>query len=129
MSNLPLYLAYVGTAIALLAAFTVLYTLITPYHEYSLIRQGNKAAAYSLGGTQIGLGLVLASTAAHSVGVLDLAMWGAVGMGFQLAVFVVATLLLKGFKEGMEQGRESYGIALGAMSITVGLINAGALTY
>jgi len=120
-------LAYVGTALALLAGFTAIYTLITPYRELALIRAGNKAAAISLGGTQIGFGLVLASTASHSISLLDMAVWAAVALAFQLVAFFVATLLLQGFREGIEADKESYGIALAAISITVGLVNAGAV--
>lgn len=129
MSNLPLYLAYVSTAVALLVGFTAIYMYITPYREIALIREGSRTAAISLGGTMIGFGVVLASTAAHSVNVMDLALWGSVALAFQVAVFFIVTLVLKGFKQGMEEGKESYGIALAAMSITMGLINAGAVTY
>ena len=128
MSSLPNYLAYVGTAVALLAGFTALYTFVTPYREFALIRQGNKAAAVSLGGTLIGFGIVLCSAAAHSVSLGGMAMWAAVAMAFQLGVFYAATLLLRGFRAGIEAGEESYGLTLAALSITMGLINAGAIT-
>ena len=36
-------------SLALLAAFIAVYIAITPHHEMALIRQGNKAAALSLG--------------------------------------------------------------------------------
>lgn len=129
MSNLPLYLAYVGTAVALLVVFTAIYVVITPYREFTLIRNGNKAAAISLGGTQIGFGLVLASTASHSVSLTDMAMWAAVALAFQLGAFFVVALILKEFREAIESGKESYGILLAAISITVGLINAGAVSF
>lgn len=128
MSSLTLYLAYVGTAIALLVVFTALYILITPYREISLIRQGNKTAAISLGGTLIGFGLVLASTAAHSISLLDMAMWAAVALAFQVIVFFVTAQVLRDLKTGIEADRNSYGIVLAALSITMGLINAGAVT-
>lgn len=129
METLPLYLAYVATCAGLLVAFTAIYAAITPYHELSLIRAGNKAAAFSLGGVVIGFALALASTAAHSVGLLDLAAWGAVALACQVAVFFAVTALLKGFREGIESGNEAFGLALGAVSVAVGLINAGAVTY
>lgn len=128
LSTLPLYLAYVGTALALLIGFTAVYMFITPYRELHLIRQGNCAAAYSLGGTLIGFALVLSSTAAHSANILDMAVWGAVAMGFQVLVFVAASFALTELRTGMEADKTSYGVALGAMSIAMGLINAGAVT-
>ncbi len=129
MDTLPLYLAYLGTCVGLLVAFTVVYTAITPYREFSLIRDGNKAASISLGGTLIGFGVALASTASHSIGVLDLAIWGTIALACQIGVFFVATLLLPGLRQGIEADRNSYGITLAAMAITMGLINAGAVSY
>ncbi len=129
MSNLPLYLAYVVTALGLLGAFTAIYVYITPYHELALIRAGNRTAAFSLGGVLIGFGLVLASTVAHSVNLLDMALWGGVALAFQILVFLLAALLLKELRAGIEADKHSYGITLAAMSIATGLINAGAVTY
>lgn len=129
VETLPLYLAYVSTCIALMAFFAALYIRITPYREMALIRAGNRAAAVSLGGTLIGLALVLASVATHSVGLLDLLLWGVVALAFQLLVYFVTNLLLPDFRQGIEAGRDSYGIFLAALSVAVGLINAGAVSY
>ena len=129
LSTLPLYLAYVATAVGLLGGFTVVYMYITPYHEVRLIRAGNRAAAFSLGGVLIGFGLVLASTAAHSVNLLDMVLWGAVALAFQILVFFATALLLKDLRAGIEADKHSYGMIVAAMSITMGLINAGAVTY
>jgi len=129
VSNLPLYLAYVGTAIGLLVVFTFIYTKITPYHEFTLIQEGNKAAAISLAGTMIGFGVVLAATATHSVSLPDMAMWAAVALAFQVLAFAATALLLKDFRVGIVEGKESYGITLAGMSITIALINAGAISF
>ena len=48
------YLLYLLTATALIMAFFVIYTYITPIDEILLIRQGNNAAALSFGGALIG---------------------------------------------------------------------------
>jgi len=125
----PLYLAYMLASVAMLAGTVALYAWITPYHELRLIRDGNTAAALSLGGTTIGLALPLWSAATYSYGLLDLVVWGGVALAFQVAVFYAATWLLKGFKEGIEADRVGYGAMLGAMSIAVGLVNAGSLSY
>ncbi|MEO5375701.1 MAG: DUF350 domain-containing protein [Alphaproteobacteria bacterium] len=129
LSTLPLYLAYVATSVGLMVVFVAIYMHITPYRELALIRAGNRTAAVSLGGVLIGFGLTLASTAAHSVGILDLALWGAIALVCQVAVYFVATFLLKDLKDGIESDRLGFGLLLAAMSITMGLINAGALTY
>jgi putative membrane protein len=125
----PLYLAYMFSSVAMLAATVAIYAWITPYDELRLIRAGNTAAALSLGGTTIGLALPLWSVATYSYGLLDLVIWGGVALAFQVAAFYAATLLLKGFREGIEADRVGYGALLGAVSIAVGLVNAGSLAY
>lgn len=129
VETLPLYLAYVTSSIGLLAIFAAIYVYITPYRELALIRQGNRAAAISLGGTMVGLSLVLGSVSAHSVGVQDLLLWGVVALGFQVGAFFLANIVLPDIRRGIEAGQESYGIFLAALSLSIGLLNAGAVTY
>jgi putative membrane protein len=128
LTSLPLYLAFLGTTLALLLAALTIYVMLTPYREITLIRQGNRAAAYSLGGTAIGMAIVLYSTASGTFSVLELAMWGAIGLVGQLAAFVVISLVIPRFKQGMEEDNAAYGIVLGAFSLAVGILNAGALS-
>lgn len=126
--TLPLYLAFVGASVALLATALLIYTLITPYREWTLIRQGNPAAATSLGGTAIGMAIALSSVASGTYSLLDLLVWGGVALVCQLLVFFIVRLLLPGLRQGIEDGRIGYGIALGAFSIAMGILNAGALS-
>lgn len=129
VQEIVVYAAYFATAIGLFAAFVAIYGLVTPYRELKLIRQGNRTAAISMGGALIGFGLPLAGTLASSASVVDLAMWGAVALVAQLLVFFVANMALAGFREGVESDKNSYGITLASLSVAVGLINAGAVTY
>jgi putative membrane protein len=103
LANLSLYIAFLVTAVLLLGLFVAAYVAITPYHEFSLIRAGNTAAAWSLGGVVIGL-------------------------ASQLVVFFLVSLLLKGLKAGIEADRASYGMTSAAFSVSVGILNAGSLT-
>ena len=48
LATLPNFLAYLGTAIVLLAVFVTIYVYVTPYDEINLIRNNNTAAAISL---------------------------------------------------------------------------------
>lgn len=129
VAGLIAYLSYFGASAAFLVLGLAAYVLVTPYHEFSLIRQGNTAAAYSLGGAVIGLSLPIASAVAHSVGIMDLAVWAAVASLTQMAVFLAVALLLPGFKAAIADDRVGYGIFLGAASIAIGALNAAALTY
>jgi putative membrane protein len=122
------YLSYLGGGFGLLLIGLAIYLFITPYHELKLIRAGNEAASFSLGGTAIGLGIAIYSVAANSVGLRDMILWSAIAVVTQLAAFLVVAVALPGFKPGIEGGKTSYGIALGAFSIAVGLLNAGAVT-
>lgn len=122
------YLSYVAGGLALLVAALAIYSAITPYHEVRLIRAGNEAAACSFGGTAIGLAIVVYTVAANSVSWLDMVVWSALALVFQLLAFLLVSMVLPGFRQGIEAGRTSYGIALGAFSIAVGLLNAGSLT-
>ena len=128
LAALPLYLTFLGTSLALLAVALTLYVLITPYHEITLIRQGNRAAAFSLGGTAIGMAIVLFSTASGTFSVLELAAWGGVGLIGQLLVFLVVSVMIPGFKKGLEGDNVAYGVILAALSIAMGILNAGALS-
>ena len=46
------YLIHLLLAAGLLIVFFIIYTRVTPYNEVLLIRQGNQAAALSLGGAE-----------------------------------------------------------------------------
>ena len=60
------YLSYLGSGIALLIFFSMLYAKVTPQDEIALIREGCTAAALSFGGALIGFSLTLASSAWHA---------------------------------------------------------------
>lgn len=129
LATLPLYLGFLGTTLGLLIAALAIYVMLTPYKEISLIRQGNRAAAYSLSGTAVGMAIVLYSTASSTFMLLELVVWGAIGLLGQLAAFLVVSLLiLPKFREGIEQDNVAYGIVLGALSVAMGILNAGALS-
>ena len=128
LAALPLYLAFFATALGLLVLGLAIYIMITPYHEIRLIRQGNRAAACSLGGTAIGMALVLHSTASGTFEVLELAIWGGIGLVGQLLVFVIVAFMVPRLRQGIEEDNLSYGLILGALSIAMGILNAGALS-
>ena len=54
LATLPNFLAYLGAAAVLLAAFVAIYLFVTPYDEIKLIRENNIAAAVSLSGAVLG---------------------------------------------------------------------------
>ena len=69
-------------------AFKLIYQWVTPYHEHTLIRQGNTAAAIALGGALIGYVLPLASALSHTVSLMEFAAWALLAGVIQIVVFV-----------------------------------------
>ena len=64
VSGLPAFLAYFGTGVALIIVFALLYSLVTPHRELTLVREGNTAAATAYLGALVGFSLPLTSAAA-----------------------------------------------------------------
>ncbi|WP_245985984.1 DUF350 domain-containing protein [Azospirillum thermophilum] len=46
-----------------------------------------------------------------------------------VAYVIVSRVLLPGFRAGVEADRIAYGVLLGSLSVAVGLLNYGSLTY
>lgn len=122
------YLLHLGTAAALVLLFFVIYTRITPYNEVLLVRQGNHAAALSLAGALIGFSLTIASALLHTPDWVHFAGWSAGAMLVQVLVYNVTTRLLKMSKDQIEADNSAFGGLLGAISISVGLVNAGCIS-
>lgn len=121
---------YFGTALLAWGLSLALYMAITPYAELALVRQGNRAAAWSLAGTALGLALPLASLVAHAVSLTDLAAWALLALLAQLLLWLLARrLLVPELREAIQADRQSVGMLLGALSLGLGLLNAASLTY
>ena len=129
LATLPNFLAYLGTAIALLAVFVTIYLYVTPYDEIHLIRSNNAAAAISLSGAILGFALPIANVIAHSDTLLDLAVWSVIAGIVQLLAWGVARVALPTLQEDIAAGRVAPATFVAALSITIGLINAACMTY
>jgi len=129
LSGLPLFLVFAGSCIVALAAFIFLYTLITPHHELTLVRQGNTAASISFGGAVIGFVIPLSQAVAQSVNLLDMGIWAVIALVVQIVVFFLASLLLKGASKKIEAGDLAAGAFLALMAVAGGILNAACMTY
>jgi putative membrane protein len=107
----------------------VTYFWITPQREMALIREGNLAAAISLAGAAIGFVQPLASAIAHSVNLLDLALWGAVAWAVQLLTHFVLRLMIRDLRQQIEADVRSVALFVAVVAACVGAINAAAMTY
>lgn len=129
LQGLGSFLAYLAAALVAETAFILLYMVVTPHHEGALIRAGNTAAAVSLGGAVVGFTLPLASAIVNSATLLDMAVWSAVGLIVQLAVFVVVNLTLRDLSRRIEDDNVAAGITLAVASVVTGGLSAACMTY
>jgi len=124
----PNFARYVIVGFGLAGLFLLIYTLITPWREFTLIRAGNSSAAVALIGALLGFCLPLANTIAQSVSLTDVVLWALVALGVQVIVHIGMRLMLPGLKQAIEADRASAGIAAGGFATCFGLINAACLT-
>ncbi len=118
-----------AAAAAFFVAFKYLYQMVTPYHESSLIREGNAAAAVSLGGALIGFVLPLASALSQTVSLPEFAAWAVLAGVIQIASFIVVSrLVYKNLAQRIEAGEMAAAIYMASISIGVGLLNAACMT-
>ena len=110
-------------------AFKLIYQWVTPYHERTLIRDGNPAAAIALGGALIGYVLPLASALSHTVSLVEFTAWATLAGVIQIVVFVVVSkLAFKNLAARIDKGEIAASIYLASISICVGLLNAACMT-
>ncbi|BDY05351.1 DUF350 domain-containing protein [Ferrimonas sp. YFM] len=125
------FFTYLVIGLALIALFKVIYSALTPYDEWGLVKQEqNQAAGIGIGGALIGFTLALAAAAANSVSLVDYVLWAGVALVAQLLAFTVVRLvILPGLVEKIEQNNIAAAIVLAAINICVGLLNAACMSY
>lgn len=126
------FLAYLGVAMLMLMVGMALFTISTPkIKEFKLIAEKNVSAAMLLGGKVIGLALVLGAAAEYSISLMDMAIWGVIGIVAQIVVFIVAELMTIRFsiQKAIEEDNRAVGMMLLSLSIAVGWIVAKCLSY
>lgn len=125
------FLLYLLVSLVLLFVGLILMEVTTKVKEFSLMAQGNKAASYVLGGRLLGLAIVLYSTTANSISLTDMAIWGAIGIVAQIVVFYLAEWLTPRFNvsQAIEEDNQAVGLFLLLLSVSIGIVIAGCLTY
>lgn len=109
--------------------FKILYQWATPYHERTLIREGNVAAAITLGAALLGYILVLASALSHTGSLVEFAVWALIAGAIQIIAFtIVRRIVMPDFADRIVRGEAAAAIYMGSISIGVGLLNAACLT-
>ena len=127
--TLPNFLIYICVAVGLLAAFVTLYLWITPYAELALIQRGNAAAAINFGASVLGFTLPLASVIAHSVNILDTALWSLVAAVVQIVAHFIVRAVIPRFGGRIEDGNIAVATFAATISLSLGVLNAACMTY
>ena len=126
------FLSYLGVAIGLLVVGVILFTLSTPkIKEFKLIAEKNVSAAMLLGGKVMGLAIVLGAAAEYSISLMDMAVWGVIGIVAQIIVFILAEVITIRFsiQKAIEEDNRAVGTMLLSLSLAVGWIVAKCLSY
>jgi putative membrane protein len=126
------FASYLGVALLLLIVGIVLFTVSTPkIKEFTLIAQKNVTAALSLGGKVLGLAIVLGAAAEYSVSLIDMVIWGAIGIVSQIIVFIIAEVITIRFsiKDAIEGDNRAVGVMLFSLSLAIGWVVAKCLSY
>jgi putative membrane protein len=129
ISGLPGFAVYFALSVCLLVLFSFLYARVTPYREFALISEGNLAAAYSSCGALLGFAIPLASAVSHSVGLVDMVVWGVIALIVQLLTFVVVRKIFPAITSNIPANQASEGLFLGVVSLVAGILNAACITY
>ena len=127
LSGLPAFLIYFVVASVLVAAYLYVYTWITSYDEFALLKANNAGAAIALGLSMIGFALPLTSSIGHADGVIDMTIWGIIALLVQVAVYYLARIVVPDLPRRIEAGELAPAIWLGSASVAAGMLNAASM--
>jgi len=127
-TGFPVTLLHAGITVVILFAAAAAYVMLTPHKEITLIRDGNTAAAVSLGGVLVGLAIPLAISLKASTGLIELVLWGVAITLVQLLVFRLVDLLLRGLPRRIQEGEMAAAAMLVGAKIATALILAAAVS-
>ena len=128
VAGIPFLLSHFGVTVLMLVIGAFIYIKITSHDEMALIRNGNSAAAISLGGAILGLALPLAFCMANSVNVYDIIIWGLVTLAIQLLTFWIIDFWLRDLSRRIEEGEVGTAMLLVSVKLAVASINAAAIS-
>ena len=128
LDQLTSYATHLLASILLLALFTLVYTKLTPHDEFKLIRGGNTAAVFSMGGPLLGFCLTLASSLTHNDSLDKFLIWALLAMVVQILTFVVVGRRFPKASQHIESNNTAMGALIGAASLAVGIVNAACLS-
>ena len=126
-TGFPITLMHFAVTVSILFTAAAIYVILTPHKEITLIREGNTAAAVSLGGVLVGLAIPLAVSLKASTTLIELALWGAATMMVQLLIFRLVDLVLRGLPKRIQDGEMAAAAMLVGAKLATALILAAAV--
>ena len=126
-TGFPIALLHASLTVAILLAGATAYVLLTPHKEIALIRDGNAAAAVSLGGVLVGLSMPLAVSLQSSTNLIEIGLWGVATVVLQLLVFRLVDILLRGLPKRIQEGEMSAAALLVGAKLATAIIVAAAV--
>ena len=127
LAGLPAFLVYFCTALFAVTAYLFIYTRVTPYNEFQLIRDNHPSAAISLGLSLLGFTLPLVSAIAHSANVLDCLIWALVALIVQVIAYYLVRIPVPDLANRIVAGELASAIWLGLASLSAGALNAASM--
>ncbi|HVI31641.1 DUF350 domain-containing protein [Phenylobacterium sp.] len=124
----PITLLHAGVTVLILLAAATLYVLLTPHREITLIREGNTAAAVSLGGVLVGLAVPLGVSLNASTNLIEIGLWGVATVIVQLLVFRLVDIVLRGLPRRIQDGEMSAAAMLVGAKLATAIIIGAAVS-
>lgn len=126
-------LLYLGSGLIILFIGFLVFTFTTKMSEQKLIMEdGNVAVALKLAGKLVGLAIVVMSAAKYSVNFGDFIIWSLIGVIAQMVTYWIAEFVLfpkVSFAKKVEEGNIAVASLLFTLSVTVGLLISGSISY
>ncbi|MBW8190142.1 DUF350 domain-containing protein [Neiella marina] len=129
LQGLPAFALYFVIGYAFVLVFCVLYGKVTPYCEWTLMRNNNVAAAIAFGLSLVGYTIPVASAAINSVGILDYVVWAVVALVAQIITFTTVRWYMRDLVDRINQDQIPAGLFLGCAALATGILNAACMTY
>ena len=127
-TGFPTTMAHLGVTLGLMVGGAILYAMLTPWKEITLIRQGNAAAAVAFSGVLVGLAIPLAVSLSVSTSINDIVLWGVATVFIQLLAFRIVDMILTGLPQRIREGEVAAAVLLVGAKLSTALILAAALT-
>ncbi len=127
-SGLPFFLLHFLVSLSMFVIAVYIYEKVTPFHEMTMIKEGNISAAISFSAGILGLAIPLAVCLAGSVNHWDIIIWGLVALTVQIFAFYAAHFIIDDLQGRIARDEIGPAILLFSGKISVALLNAAAIS-